>query len=76
MGKDAVLKLLKTVDEYILVPQRDLEKPMMFPIERAYGIKGRGTVVTGRLERGTIKKNDTLEAVGRGAEWKTVVTGK
>jgi len=52
-----------------------LDKPMMFPIERGYMIKGRGTVVTGRLERGTVKKGETVEAVGRGAEWKTTVTG-
>lgn len=70
------MKLLKTVDEYIPIPPRDLEKPLMFPIERGYGIKGRGTVVTGKVERGTVKKGDELEAVGRGATWKTTVTGK
>jgi len=75
IGRDAIVKLLKTVDDYIPQPKRDLEKPTFFPIERSYMIKGRGTVATGKLERGTVKKGDTLEGIGRGADWKTTVTG-
>ena len=71
-----VLDLMKTIDEYIPTPQRDVEKPFLMPIEDVFSIEGRGTVVTGRIERGTIHINDEVEIVGLNEEsFKTVVTG-
>jgi len=69
-------ELMKAVDEYIPQPQRDIEKPFLMPIEDVFSIEGRGTVVTGRIERGAIKLNDEVEMVGLGKEnAKTVITG-
>ena len=76
MGKESILKLLKAVDEYIPTPARDLDKPFLLPIEDVFSIAGRGTVVTGRVERGTIKSGDEVEVVGHGSKAKTIVTGK
>jgi elongation factor Tu len=71
-----VLDLMKAVDEYIPQPQRDVDKPFLMPIEDVFSIEGRGTVVTGRLERGVIHLNDEAEIVGmREATSKTVITG-
>ncbi len=71
-----VWDLLKALDEYIPVPERDNDKPFLMPVEDVFSIKGRGTVATGRIERGTIKMNDEFEILGLGAEpKKTVVTG-
>jgi elongation factor Tu len=70
-----VWKLLDTIDEYIPIPARAKEKPFLMPIEDIFGIKGRGTVVTGRVERGTVKVGDEVEIVGIGETRKTVVTG-
>jgi elongation factor Tu len=71
-----VLDLMKAVDEYIPQPQRDVDKPFLMPIEDVFSIEGRGTVVTGRLERGMIHLNDEAEIVGmREATSKTVITG-
>jgi len=70
-----ILELMKAVDEYIPTPKRDLDKPFLMPIEDVFSIKGRGTVVTGRIERGKVKLNDEVEIVGLGDTRKTVVTG-
>jgi len=64
------------LDEYIPVPERDNDKPFLMPVEDVFSIKGRGTVATGRIERGTLKMNDEFEIIGLGMEpKKTVVTG-
>ncbi len=70
-----ILELMKKVDEYIPEPVRDLDKPFLMPIEDVFSIKGRGTVVTGRVERGRIKVNDEVEIVGLRPTKKTVATG-
>jgi len=76
-GEDAqpIMDLLKAVDDYIPQPERDLEKPFLMPIEDIFSIEGRGTVVTGRIERGKIKVNEEIEIVGLRETQKTVVTG-
>jgi elongation factor Tu len=66
---------LDTIDSYIPEPVRDLDKPFLMPIEDVFSIKGRGTVVTGRVEQGVIKINEEVEIVGIKATRKTVVTG-
>jgi translation elongation factor 1A (EF-1A/EF-Tu) len=68
---------MKAVDEYIPTPQRAMDQPFLMPIEDVFGIKGRGTVVTGRIERGKVKVGDTVEIVGMTEEAprRTVVTG-
>lgn len=75
LGKNAILKLLDEVDRYIPTPQRELDKPFMLPVEHVYSIPGRGTVVTGRLERGIIKKGMECEFVGFSKTLKSTVTG-
>lgn len=75
IGANAVLKLLEEVDKYIPNPVRELDKPFFLPVETVYSIPGRGTVVTGRLERGTIKKGQEVEFVGYGTNLKSTVTG-
>jgi elongation factor Tu len=70
-----IIDLLKTLDEYIPDPVRDTEKPFLMPVEDVFSIEGRGTVVTGRIERGQIKINDEVEVVGLKDTVKTVVTG-
>lgn len=75
IGLNSVLKLLDVIDTYIPIPERDLDKPFLLPVESVHSIPGRGTVVTGTLERGTIKKGDECEFVGRSIYLKTVVTG-
>ncbi|MGO0575240.1 elongation factor Tu [Ornithinimicrobium panacihumi] len=73
---DSVLELMDTVDEYIPEPERDLDKPFMMPVEDVFTITGRGTVVTGRIERGILKVNEEIEIVGiREQSSKTTVTG-
>jgi elongation factor Tu len=72
----SIKELLRVVDEYIPEPKRDVEKPFMMPIEDVFSIKGRGTVVTGRIERGKIKIGDPVEIVGlREKSMNSVVTG-
>ncbi len=71
----AIGELMKAVDEYIPTPTRELDKPFLMPIEDVFSIKGRGTVVTGRIERGCIKVNDEVEVVGLRDTQKSVVTG-
>ncbi len=72
---DGVLKLMDAVDTYIPVPMRPVEKPFMMPIEDVFSIEGRGTVVTGRIERGIIKVNEAVEIVGVKDTTKSTVTG-
>jgi len=73
---ECIWKLMDTVDEYIPTPVRDFDKPFMMAIEDVFSIKGRGTVVTGRVERGTLKKGEEVEIIGlRDESMKTVVTG-
>lgn len=75
LGKNAILKLMETVDQAMAVPTRDINKPFLLPIEHAYAISGRGTVVTGRVERGICKKGDPLELVGYNKLVKTTANG-
>ena len=75
IGKEAVLKLMEAVDEYIPQPERPKDKPFLMPIEDVFSISGRGTVVTGRVERGIIKVGDEIEIVGLRDTQKTVCTG-
>ncbi|NCF75096.1 MAG: elongation factor Tu [Xanthomonadaceae bacterium] len=70
-----IFDLLKAIDEYIPEPKRDINKPFLMPIEDIFSIEGRGTVVTGRIERGIIKINEEVEIIGLGETRKTVVTG-
>lgn len=80
-GKDTcpnckpVLDLLKNVDSYIKTPKRDIDKPFLMPLEDVFSISGRGTVVTGRIERGVVKVSDEIEIVGIRPTQKTIVTG-
>lgn len=70
-----ILELMDAVDDYIPTPTRVLDKPFLMPIEDVFSIKGRGTVVTGRIERGIVKVGDTIEIVGIKNTQKTTVTG-
>jgi len=73
---DKILELMRTVDSYIPDPQRDTDKPFLMPVEDVFTITGRGTVATGRVERGTLKLNEEVEIIGIKEETKkTVVTG-
>jgi elongation factor Tu len=71
----SILELMKAVDEYIPTPERPRDLPFLMPVEDVFGIKGRGTVVTGRIERGIVKVGDEIEIVGFGESRKTTVTG-
>ncbi len=75
IGKNAILKLMEAVDSYIPQPNRPKDQPFLLPIEDVFSISGRGTVVTGRVERGVIKVGDEVEIVGIEETQKTVVTG-
>ncbi|XP_066253265.1 elongation factor Tu [Euwallacea similis] len=75
IGRDAILKLLAAIDDHIPTPIRELDKPFLLPIENTYSIPGRGTVVTGRLERGIVKKGADCEFVGFNKVVKSTVTG-
>jgi elongation factor Tu len=70
-----ILELMQAVDDYIPTPARAIDRPFLMPIEDVFGIKGRGTVVTGRVERGTVKPGEEVEIVGMGERRKVVVTG-
>ncbi|MGQ9804936.1 MAG: elongation factor Tu [Chlorobiales bacterium] len=72
---DSVVKLMEEVDRYIPTPVRDVDKPFLMPVEDVFTIQGRGTVATGRIERGKIKLNEEVELVGFGPTKKSVVTG-
>jgi elongation factor Tu len=70
-----ILELMQAVDDYVPTPVRAIDQPFLMPIEDVFGIKGRGTVVTGRIERGVVKTGDEVEIVGLGERRKVVVTG-
>jgi elongation factor Tu len=75
LGHDAILELMKNVDEYIPQPERPIDQPFLMPVEDVFSISGRGTVVTGRVERGIVKVGEEIEIVGLRATQKTIVTG-
>lgn len=75
IGKEAIVKLMDQVDTWLDMPPRDLDKPFLMPIEDVFSIAGRGTVVTGRVERGKITKGSEIEIIGMGNDKKTVITG-
>jgi elongation factor Tu len=74
-AEKAILDLIEAVDTFIPTPVRELDKPFLMPIEDVFSIKGRGTVVTGRIERGSIKVNEPVEIIGLGKNKESVVTG-
>lgn len=75
LGAKAIMELMDTVDQYLPTPVRDLDKPFLMPVESVYSIPGRGTVVTGRLERGVVKKGMECEFVGYSKTLKSTITG-
>jgi elongation factor Tu len=75
LGVPSVVKLVEEMDNYIPVPKREIDKPFLMPVEDVFSISGRGTVVTGRIERGIVRVNDEVEIVGLKATAKTVCTG-
>src|SRR5882724_5533682 len=75
IGVPAVVKLVAEMDRYIPIPKREVEKPFLMPVEDVFSISGRGTVVTGRIERGIVKVNDEVEIVGLKPTVKTICTG-
>jgi elongation factor Tu len=75
LGHDAILELMSKVDEYIPQPERPIDQPFLMPIEDVFSISGRGTVVTGRVERGVVKVGEEVEIIGIRPTSKTTVTG-
>ena len=75
LGRDAVLELMEAVDHYIPQPERPKDQPFLMPIEDVFSISGRGTVVTGRIERGVVKVGEEVEIIGIRPTTKTTVTG-
>ncbi|MBN9547127.1 MAG: elongation factor Tu, partial [Alphaproteobacteria bacterium] len=75
LGHDAILELMSKVDEYIPQPERPIDQPFLMPIEDVFSISGRGTVVTGRVERGIVKVGETVEIIGIKPTSSTTVTG-
>src|SRR5512137_2286742 len=75
LGEEAILKLMDAVDSYIPEPERAIDKPFLMPVEDVFSISGRGTVATGRVERGIVKVGEEVEIVGMKATTKTTVTG-
>src|SRR6187431_760526 len=75
LGHDAILKLMEQVDAYIPQPDRPIDQPFLMPVEDVFSISGRGTVVTGRVERGIVKVGEEIEIVGLRDTQKTIVTG-
>lgn len=75
IGEPAIARLMQALDEYIPMPERTLDKPFLLPVEDVFSISGRGTVVTGRIERGIIKVGEEVEVVGIRPTQKTTVTG-
>jgi elongation factor Tu len=75
IGEPAILKLMEAVDSYIPTPVRAVDKPFLMPVEDVFSIEGRGTVATGRVERGVIKVGEEVEVIGLRATQKTTVTG-
>jgi elongation factor Tu len=74
-GVDSILKLMDALDQYVPLPQREVDKPFLMPIEDVFSISGRGTVVTGRVDRGKVKVGEDVEIVGFRPTVKKVVTG-
>jgi elongation factor Tu len=74
-GADSIMKLMDAVDETIPLPQRDIDKPFLMSVEDVFSITGRGTVATGRVEKGRVKVNDNVEIIGIQETKKSVVTG-
>ncbi len=75
LGEEAIVKLVEAMDDYFPLPKREIDKPFLMPIEDVFTISGRGTVVTGRIERGRVKVNDEIEIVGITPTVKTTCTG-
>ncbi|MBI4746091.1 MAG: elongation factor Tu [Deltaproteobacteria bacterium] len=75
LGEQAIMKLMESVDSFIPEPKRDIDKPFLMPVEDVFSISGRGTVATGRVERGIVKVGEEIEIVGMKDTQKTVVTG-
>jgi len=75
LGEESILKLMAEVDSYIPEPERDIDRPFLMPVEDVFSISGRGTVATGRIERGIVKVGEEVEIVGIKDTTKTVVTG-
>lgn len=75
IGESKILELMDKVDEYIPTPQRDIEKPFLMPVEDVFSISGRGTVVTGRVERGIVKVGEDIDIIGIRPTQKTTITG-
>lgn len=75
IGKNAIIELMDKVDSYIPTPKRDIEKDFLMPVEDVFSISGRGTVVTGRVERGVVKVGEEIEIIGIRDAQKTIVTG-
>jgi len=75
LGVPSVVKLVEEMDNYIPIPKREVDKPFLMPVEDVFSISGRGTVVTGRIERGIVRVNDEVEIVGIRPTLKTVCTG-
>lgn len=75
IGKDKIMELMASIDTWLDLPARALDKPFLMPVEDVFSIPGRGTVVTGRVERGVISKGAEIEIVGLGANTKTTLTG-
>ena len=75
LGAEAIIKLAETLDSYIPEPKRDIDKPFLLPVEDVFSISGRGTVATGRVERGVVKVGEEIEVIGIRATQKTTVTG-
>ncbi|MFL1780794.1 Elongation factor Tu [Candidatus Hepatincolaceae symbiont of Richtersius coronifer] len=75
LGRSSIIKLMEEVDRYIPQPQREIDKPFVMPVEDVFTIAGRGTVVTGRIEAGTVKVGEEIEIVGLAATVKTTCTG-
>ncbi len=75
IGEGAIMKLMEAVDSYIPTPQRAVDKPFLMPVEDVFSIEGRGTVATGRVERGRVKVGEEVEVIGLRATAKTTVTG-
>jgi elongation factor Tu len=75
LGENAIVKLMEEVDRYIPTPERDIDKPFLMPVEDVFSISGRGTVVTGRVERGIVKVGEEIDIIGIKELQKTVITG-
>ena len=75
LGEEAIVKLVEAMDDYFPLPKREIDKPFLMPIEDVFTISGRGTVVTGRIERGMVKVNDEIELVGITPTARTTCTG-